>query len=457
MYDPQRGMSPLLTRWISKSSVKQRAGRAGRVQNGHYYGLYMKERADKFREMELAEILCSDLQEVCLRTAGMTQSYKIPLRAFLQTWIQPPTTVAVISSVSALQGIGALTDDEKLTSLGHVLESFPVHPAMGKRILLGLIFRCLDPMIILAASFGMKDMWINSSLPDHKQAARLTRMMFAKDSSSDHIAIINAFVEARAKGEELGEFRGRRWLENNFIHFSTFRAIYRIAEQIEQILVDKRLMPCTELENTYLAFGPAEVNTNSSNGALVKALLVAGLHPNLAAAHSPQLLRVSNADTASLTQSSVNANKTGGRIVGTLFAFSELAKTPVGGYQCRSSTAISPLMAALFCRNLHHEGLKQNSNVLVVDGWLKFTVESGYYAREIVALKQALDAALSNAYAELQTNAGSLLYLHCDPAREQLAKQLTQLLDIDVKRYEEVLIAKPPFTAVKRKKNRNRR
>jgi ATP-dependent RNA helicase DHX36 len=449
-------MSPLLTRWISKSSIKQRAGRAGRVQNGHYYGLYSKERADTFDTTELAEILCSDLQEVCLRTAGKTESYEIPLRDFLQTWVQPPHTEAVNISVIALQDIGALTDNETLTSLGHVLESLPVHPAMGKIILLGLIFRCLDPMIIIAASYGMKSIWINPTDTDHKKAAKMIRVEFAKNSNSDHIALINAFDEARTKGERLGEFRTRKWLDDKFIHFNTFRTIYRIAQQIEKILFERCLMPCTEEESTHLAFGPIEVNTNSSSVVLVKALLVAALHPNLAAAHSPHFLRVCNADAAVLMQSSVNGNRKGGRIIGSLFTFSELGKTVDGGYRCRDTTAISPLMAALFCRNLRQAGLKQNPNLIVVDGWLKFKVQDGYFARRIVVLKQALDATCDTAYIELQTKAGSLMYLHRDSARERLAKQLIQLLELDFKGYEELLAAKPPFKAIKRNKKRSR-
>ena len=43
-YDQARRITKLECTWVSKSNAKQRAGRAGRVQNGYYYALYYKSR-----------------------------------------------------------------------------------------------------------------------------------------------------------------------------------------------------------------------------------------------------------------------------------------------------------------------------------------------------------------------------------------------------------------------------
>jgi ATP-dependent RNA helicase DHX36 len=199
MYDPQRCITELQCVWISKSSAKQRAGRAGRVQNGHYYALYKKQRFEQFRDTDLPEILCSDLQDVCLNVSALTHSYKIPVRAFLDTWIEPPSSDSVQISMAALKDMGALTEEEEITALGRVLSEFPVHPSMGKMILLGLIFRCVDPMIILAASFAMKDMFLKP-LGVRREALDV-RAKFSGDSNSDQLAVIKAFDQARTYGK----------------------------------------------------------------------------------------------------------------------------------------------------------------------------------------------------------------------------------------------------------------
>jgi ATP-dependent RNA helicase DHX36 len=53
-----------------------------------------------------------------------------------------------------LKNSAVLTEDEEITALGRVLRSLSVHPPLGKIILLGIIFRCVDLMIILAASLA---------------------------------------------------------------------------------------------------------------------------------------------------------------------------------------------------------------------------------------------------------------------------------------------------------------
>ena len=51
----------------------------------------------------------------------------------------------------------ALNDKEELTSLGYHLARLPVAPKVGRMILFGAIFSCLDPVLIVAASLDFKD------------------------------------------------------------------------------------------------------------------------------------------------------------------------------------------------------------------------------------------------------------------------------------------------------------
>lgn len=65
--------------WISKANVKQRAGRAGRVQPGESYHLYS---LDKFEQMDIfpqAEILRIPLEKVVM---------DIKVRFYIQLLVQ---------------------------------------------------------------------------------------------------------------------------------------------------------------------------------------------------------------------------------------------------------------------------------------------------------------------------------------------------------------------------------
>ncbi|KAF3907353.1 p7 [Arthrobotrys entomopaga] len=118
-YEQTSRITKLQCTWISKSNSKQRAGRAGRVRNGHYFALFTKERFNELRPAGLPEILRSDLQEICLDIRA--QGFKDPIAQFLSEAIEPPSAVAIESALTQLRGLGAFEADERLTNLGKVL------------------------------------------------------------------------------------------------------------------------------------------------------------------------------------------------------------------------------------------------------------------------------------------------------------------------------------------------
>ncbi len=120
-YDQVRRITKLQCTWISKSNSTQRAGRAGRVQDGNYYALFSKARFETMKATGLPEMLRSDLQEVCLHIKA--QSLKAPIAEFLAGAIEPPPPQAVAYAVESLQKLEALTDTEELTPLGRLLAS----------------------------------------------------------------------------------------------------------------------------------------------------------------------------------------------------------------------------------------------------------------------------------------------------------------------------------------------
>ena len=52
--------------------------------------------------------------------------------------------------------VGALDDAEELTALGHHLAALPVDVRVGKLLLLGASFGCLDPILTIAAALSYK-------------------------------------------------------------------------------------------------------------------------------------------------------------------------------------------------------------------------------------------------------------------------------------------------------------
>lgn len=70
-YDPYNNVSTLHSSWISKASVKQREGRAGRCQPGICYHLFSKIRAASLPDFQVPEIKRMPIEELCLQVLNL--------------------------------------------------------------------------------------------------------------------------------------------------------------------------------------------------------------------------------------------------------------------------------------------------------------------------------------------------------------------------------------------------
>ncbi|MCJ1396561.1 hypothetical protein MMC18_009452 [Xylographa bjoerkii] len=434
-YDQLRRITKLQCTWISKSNSKQRAGRAGRVQNGHYYALFSKPRYESLRAIGLPELLRADLQETCLDIKA--QSFKTPIRDFLAEAIEPPAPSAVNSAVLNLQALDALTDEEKLTPLGRLLASLPVHPALGKMIVLGVIFRCLDPMLLLGAAAEERNLFL-SPLGRRNEAAA-AKESFVQGSGSDHVAFLNAFREMRQIRDTRGQSALWDHASQNFLHQGAFKSIDSTAKQIEEILVDAKLIPFTPPHaRRNHEYGDPLLNENSSRTHVIKALALAGLHPNLAVAAGGRVLRTCGEKATIIHPSSVNAYKgdRDSQKYGTLLSYSTMAKSNDGhSLFLRDTSESTPLMATLFGGRL--QAPQHSNRILEIDEWLPFYVKSEdrRAVKTIVEFRKALERLLTGAFGDLS----SKRFLAEDPVRECFAEGLVEVLGRDVRLGEKTI------------------
>ena len=445
-YDQLRRITKLQCTWVSKSNSRQRAGRAGRVQNGNYYALFSRARNNSLRAIGLPEMLRSDLQEICLDIKA--QAFKSPIREFLSEAIEAPSPAAVDASVTNLQALDALTDDEKITPLGRLLASLPVHPSLGKMIVLGVLFRCLDPMLILGAAAAERDIFVNPL--DARKEAQKAKLAYARGSSSDHIALLNGVRELRTLRDSKGEYAARDNAFKNFIHWPSFKVVDATAKQIHDILVDAGIIPTTPLSaRSSSEYGGPLLNANSQKLALIKALALAGLHPNLAVSTGGRTFRTVGERGTIIHPSSVNATRDrvdeGQVRYGALYSYSTMARSNDGGTMfLRDTTESTPLMATLFGGKLALAAY--SGNILEMDSWLPFYIKS--YDRRavktVLEFRKALERLLAGAFRDLKVRregsarrAGSAgddrrEYLADEETREIFAEGLVEVLEKDV-------------------------
>ncbi|XP_061571968.1 3'-5' RNA helicase YTHDC2 isoform X2 [Cololabis saira] len=270
-FDALTHVSMLKTVWISKASVLQRKGRAGRCRPGTCFHLFSRNRFKNMLEYQVPQLLRMPLQELCLQTKLLAPSY-CPIAEFLSKAPQPPLGHAVQSAVQLLKKIGALDQKEELTDLGYHLADLPVEPHLGKMVLCGVVLKCLDPILTLACTVAYRDPFVLPSDSSQRRAALHCRQRFTANSFSDHMALLRAFQawqKARSEGWE------RSFCEKNFLSQATMEMILGMRTQL---LGQLRAIGFVRARG---GSDIRDVNLNSENWAVVKAALVAGMYPNL--------------------------------------------------------------------------------------------------------------------------------------------------------------------------------
>lgn len=120
--------SILVTDWCAKSSAKQRAGRAGRVQPGLSLKLYSSATAEHvMKATSEPELRRVPLEEICLSI--LASGFARSCHDFLEKAPQPPPRDSVQAALDILYDVGAIMIDNKsecLTSLGSHLARLPL-------------------------------------------------------------------------------------------------------------------------------------------------------------------------------------------------------------------------------------------------------------------------------------------------------------------------------------------
>lgn len=122
-FDPNSGMSRLVTERVTRAEAEQRRGRAGRVAPGLCYRLWTRGEEGGLQAFPPAEIEAADLTGLALELA-LWGADDLP---FLT--LPHPGTLAEAQAL--LTGLGALDQGGRITAHGRILAKLPLHPRLG--------------------------------------------------------------------------------------------------------------------------------------------------------------------------------------------------------------------------------------------------------------------------------------------------------------------------------------
>ncbi|KAI7863168.1 P-loop containing nucleoside triphosphate hydrolase protein [Spinellus fusiger] len=269
-FDAANNMMHLVEAWASRASCKQRRGRAGRTRPGQCFKLFTRDCEDKkMRPQQVPELLRTPLEQLCLQVKSMGEK---DVKAFLGKAIDPPSIAALDSAIRTLKTVDAIdgTKEGNLTALGKHMATIPADLRISKMLLLGSIFRCLDPMLTLAAIMSLKSPFISPA--DRREKAKEARQRFMC-AKSDWLTDMCAFEAWQTAFQSKGMKGARMFCEENFVSFSTMNEIQNLRRQYADTLHDIGF---------YDPYQKDSYNTNANNNNLVKSILFGGLNPNIA-------------------------------------------------------------------------------------------------------------------------------------------------------------------------------
>ena len=111
-FHPRSGMNSLVTRHISKASAIQRAGRAGRLEDGICYRLWSETVQDTLEAFSVPEVERVDLSDLILQCAAWGAS---PNEL---EWLTPPPEGALLQAADTLLKLDLIDPDNQLTPEG---------------------------------------------------------------------------------------------------------------------------------------------------------------------------------------------------------------------------------------------------------------------------------------------------------------------------------------------------
>jgi len=278
---------------------------------------------------------------------------------FLGSAVDPPEALAVANSLNFLENLQALEvvdDQPQLTALGYHLAQLPVAPRVGKVLLFGAVFQCVDAALTIAACLSSRSPFV---APFDKRAEADAAKREMTLGFSDHLTLLAAY-------DSWNEVRGSRaewpFLRESFLSRNTLVMIEQMRDQFRSLLADIGFVEKIKGRGKGRGKGSRGRLAEPYNIALIKAVLCGGLFPNVAVA--PKVLVEgekkasecslgSNHGVVYLHPSCINYEAP--RLDSRFLIYNEVVKT--SKVYLRDATTVSPSILLLFGGRLvvHHE------------------------------------------------------------------------------------------------------
>ncbi|CAF1564351.1 unnamed protein product, partial [Didymodactylos carnosus] len=210
MWDEKRKMQILKIGYVTKSSVKQRRGRAGRTSSGKCYHLYTLETYESLEECPCAEVLCTQpsMAVLKLKRLGIEN-----VETF--EWLESPSKLSIQEAIQSLKWLQALDERTgELTNVGRRIADMAVNPMLATMLLKAEQLGCLNHALILGGMLTVtQNLWWRGIDDKSRQLATEARAKFIH-KLSDHLTLVNVYLKWNA----VDDVEQLEWCNENYLN-----------------------------------------------------------------------------------------------------------------------------------------------------------------------------------------------------------------------------------------------
>ncbi|KAG0126671.1 hypothetical protein HOY82DRAFT_542403 [Tuber indicum] len=266
-------------------------------------------------EQQTPEIMRLSLQDLVLRIKICRLGQ---VEEVLSQALDAPLPKNIRRAIDSLLEVGTMIPGmaEELTALGRQLAKLPLDVYLGKLVLMGSIYGCLDAALTIAAILSSKSPFVTPI--GHKKEAESCRLSF-KRADSDLLTGWNAYSSWRRVCQRKTMMSESEFCQRNYLSSRNLLGIEELKQQLLVSVVEARFLTLKEEEkaelnrcrfSTYYRRNffivPESVNYSSENDSIVNSVIAASFYPKLLAKGGNGWRNILNSHRIAIHPSSVN-------------------------------------------------------------------------------------------------------------------------------------------------------
>lgn len=219
LYEHSTGQEALVVVPCSRSSAKQRAGRAGRERPGKVFRLFTEDAHDRVMEaQQTPEVQRCNLTQVVLQLKALGIDDIIHF-----DFLSAPPTMNLANALELLYALGALDDDCRLTEpFGVTIAEFPIEPCLAKMLLASGQLGCTEEILSIAAMLSVPNVFIVGR--DRTLSDKLKKKFAVHEG--DHVTLLNVYLGFQ------GAKNRSEWCKRHHLHYKNLCKAERVRRQL---------------------------------------------------------------------------------------------------------------------------------------------------------------------------------------------------------------------------------